>query len=448
MTGEHKAGKKERIRVGICVFLLFVLWLIAGNAYQRLPWFYEDTIRVGVFSDSYWEVQNGYSCQILEDAIARFEEAHPGVRVEYVSGIMKEDYSEWLSGEMMKGTAPDVFFVPGDHFNDFAEAGVLKALTGLIEKDENFRPENYYASAYEYGAYEGTQYALPYECAPKLMFVNKSILEAEGIAVPADGWTWEDFYRICRQVTKDTDGNGTVDQFGAVGYTWEDAFDSNGVRLFNEKGTECCLTDEKAGAAIAFIDRMEELNSGYSVSSKEFALGNVAFQPMLFSEYRAYRSYPLSIKKYAGFEWDCLTMPAGPDGANISRLDTLTVAMNASTVHTKRAWEFMKFLTGDAQIQSEIFDYSEGVSVLKEVVESERTRRFFAEEADAGNALSLPVLSRAVEQAVVIPRFHDYGGAVAEADRAVRAILESSSNVSMETIVQNRNVNAYLKSRQ
>ena len=85
---------------------------------------------------------------------------------------------------------------------------------------------------------------------------------------------------------------------------------------------------------------------------------------------------------------------------------------------------------------------------MKEVVESERTRRFFEEKADAGNALSLPVLSGAVEQAVVIPRFHDYGSAVSEVDRAIRTILESSSNVSMETIVQNRKVNAYLKSRQ
>ena len=140
------------------------------------------------------------------------------------------------------------------------------------------------------------------------MFVNKSILTAEGIEMPGDEWTWDDFYRICRQVTKDTDGNGTVDQFGVVGYTWEDAFDSNAVRLFDEKGTECRLTDPKAGEAIAFIERMEGLNSGYSVPDKEFALGNVAFQPMLFSEYRAYKSYPLSIKKYTGFEWDCLSV--------------------------------------------------------------------------------------------------------------------------------------------
>lgn len=443
-----EAEKKYGIRAGLCAFLLLFLWMIASDAYKMFPGFYENVIRVGVFSDSYWKVQNGYSYRILEDAIAEFEKQHPGIRVEYVSGIIREDYSEWLSEQMMRGTAPDIFFVPGEHFNDFAEAGVLRDLTPFIEGDGEFSPDQYYTSAYAYGNYEGVQYALPYECAPKLMFVNKSILEQEGIDMPGNQWTWEDFYRICREVTKDTDENGTIDQFGAVGYTWEDAFDSNGVTLFDEKGTECYLTDERAKAGISFIGKLEELNGGYSISSKEFALGNVAFQPMLFSEYRAYKSYPLSIKKYSGFEWDCLTMPAGPEGRNISRLDTLTLAMNKSTIHKQDAWELMKFLTDDEKIQSEIFSYSEGVPVLRKVVESEENHGFLTGNPDTGNAPSLFLLSDAVEQAVVTARFHDYDRAVEEADRAVRSILEGSSNINMETIIQNRKVNRYLKEMQ
>ncbi len=443
-----EAEKKYGIRAGLCAFLLLFLWMIASDAYKMFPGFYENVIRVGVFSDSYWKVQNGYSYQILEDAIAEFEKQHPDIRVEYVSGIIREDYSEWLSEQMMRGTAPDIFFVPGEHFNDFAEAGVLRDLTPFIEGDGEFSPDRYYTSAYAYGNYEGVQYALPYECAPKLMFVNKSILEQEGIDMPGNQWTWEDFYRICREVTKDTDENGTIDQFGAVGYTWEDAFDSNGVTLFDEKGTECYLTDERAKAGISFIGKLEDLNGGYSISSKEFALGNVAFQPMLFSEYRAYKSYPLSIKKYSGFEWDCLTMPAGPEGRNISRLDTLTLAMNKSTIHKQDAWELMKFLTADEKIQSEIFSYSEGVPVLRKVVESEENHGFLTGNPDTGNAPGLFLLSDAVEQAVVTARFHDYDRAVEEADRAVRSILEGSSNINMETIIQNRKVNRYLKEMQ
>lgn len=437
--------KKYQIRVLVCAILLILLCGLVGNVHKRLPLWGEQVIRVGVFSDSYWEVQNGYSYQILNDAAELFEEENPGVRVEYVSGLLKEDYSEWLSEQILLGSAPDVFFVLGDNFNDFAEIGALKDLTELIEGDEEFQEEAFYSSAYAYGAYGGGQYALPYECAPKLMFVNKTILDAEGIEVPGQDWTWEEFYDICEKVTKDTDGNGIVDQFGTVGYTWEDAFDSNGVQLFDQKGTECYLTDEKAVAAVEFMERLEKLNGGYSVSGRDFALGNVAFQPMLFSEYRAYKSYPLSIKKYSGFEWECVTMPAGPDGDNISKLDTLTIAMSSETAHTEQAWELMKLLTSDGRIQSEIFDYSEGVSVLREVVESEQTLTLLMGDSQSENPLNMEALSRALEHAVVVPRFRNYDSVLSEVNQAIRTIIDGNSNISMECIIQNRNINNYIE---
>lgn len=435
------------VRAGICFFLLVMIWMLAGNGYKKLPMFRDDVITIGVFSDSYWEVQNGYSYRIIDDAIAMFEEQNPGMRVEYVSGLMKEDYSEWLSEQMLKGDCPDIFFVLNEDFNDLAEMGALKDLSPLIESDTGFSPEAFYSAAYAYGEYGGDQYALPYECAPKLMFVNKSILDAEGVDMPSQDWTWDEFYDICRKVTKDTAENGTINQFGVVGYTWEDAFDSNGAQLFNQQGTECYLTDHKAAEAIAFMEKLEALNGGYNVSDRDFVLGNVVFQPMLFSEYRAYKSYPLSIKKYSGFEWECVTMPAGPEGENISRLDTLSIAMSADTVHTEYAWELMKLLTGNVQIQSEIFDYSEGVSVLKEVVESEKTLQLLMTGADGDHPLDLKVLSETVEHAVVAPRFRGYNAAIAEVDRAIRTIIDSSSNVRMETIIQNRSINNYLKGK-
>ena len=121
---EHETERKYGIRAGVCALLLLVLWTVVSDVYKKIPCFGgKDVITVGVFSDSYWEVQNGHAYQILEDVIARFEEQCPGVQVTYVSGIMKEDYSEWLSEQIMRGTAPDVVFMPGEHFNDFAEAG-------------------------------------------------------------------------------------------------------------------------------------------------------------------------------------------------------------------------------------------------------------------------------------------------------------------------------------
>lgn len=65
----------------------------------------------------------------------------------------------------------------------------------------------------------------------------------------------------------------------------------------------------------------------------------------------------------------------------------------------------MKILTCDTQIQRELFDYSEGVLV----------------------------------------RFRDDTKAMDEADKAIDAILGSSSNIRMELIIWNRKLNQMLK---
>ncbi len=441
-------GKKQKIRNGMfllaaVLLLLVAVWLLTGWNPGRQN---RKTLTVGVFSDSYWGVQNGYSYQILEDAINRFEEQNQGVQVEYVSGVTKEDYMEWLSEQILQGTAPDIFFLPQENVCEFAEAGALKDLTGMLQKSPDFDSTRYYTSALQAGMYNGEFYALPYECAPRLMFVNKTILEQEGIAMPDKDWTFANLYTICQKVTKDTDGNGIQDQFGITGYTVEDAFYGNDVMLFNPSGTECSFTGEKVELAITFLERLEETSNGYEVTEKDFDQGKVAFMPMSFSEYRAYKPYPLSVKKYSGFEWDCLPMPAGPDGSNVSRLDTLLVAMNQKSRNQELALKFMEFLTGDEEIQGEIFQYSEGVSVLKNVTESEQTLAQLLSDSGS-SAFEIGTLSDAVENAVVYPGFDGYAEAMQEVENAVVQILTNEGNISTGQIIYQRKLNAFLKER-
>lgn len=438
--------KRNRILTVCAIFVLAgtILFLTGSPG----SWLFrkETVITIGAFSDSYWEVQNGYSYQILDDAIEKYESQHPGIRIEYVSGVMKEDYSEWLSGQILKGTAPDLFFLPENNLGEFAQANAIEDLTDRIRRDKSFDSEKYYTATMQSGMYEGSQYALPFECAPRLMFVNKTILDQEGIAMPGEDWTYGELYQICRRVTRDLDGDGEPDQFGITGYTYEDAFSSNNVTLFDEKGTECHFTGDEIEEAISLLERLHDMNQDHNVSEKDFDDGHVVFMPMLFSEYRAYKPYPLSVKKYAGFEWQCLPMPAGSYGKNVSNLDTLLLAMNKKGDHKKEAYEFMKFLTGDEEIQSEIFTYSEGVSVLRNVTESEQTLVQLLTDSGSGS-FQIDTLSSAVEHAAVSPNFDGYEDAMKEVEEAVTDILEGDANISTGQIIWNRRINAVLKEK-
>lgn len=432
------------IKVGIILFILFSLFEYRSNHLQKLFSAKEKVITIGVFSDSYWNVQNGYSYQILNDAIEVFQEKHPECKVEYVSGIMKNDYSEWLAEQILSGNAPDLFFVLGKDFTKLSEIGALKNLNSIIKEDADCDTDRFYQTSLKQGRHQNKQYGMPFECAPKLMFVNKSILDREHIAMPDHNWTWKNFYDICKKVTRDTDNNGTIDQFGVYGYSWKDAFSENDVQLFNDDGSECRLSSEKALQALNFLESIQELSDGHTVNAKDFDHGKVAFMPMLFSEYRAYKSYPLSIKKYSGFEWECVEMPKGPHGDNSSQLDTLMLAMNASTLQEALAWEFMKTLTMDPAIQSEIFDYSEGISVLREVIESDETNLVLYRSSGENVNMSTRVLSNVLDLAEVPATFNHYDKALELVDNAIQSVMNGDKNLSMDLIIRNREINKEL----
>lgn len=403
------------------------------------------TLEFGMFTGSNWDVAQANSFTIIDKAIAKFEHAHPGVTVHYYSGIRKDDYSEWFSRKLLAGEEPDIFMVLGTDFNQFASMGVMKNLETFIEEDTDFEPEKYFTSAFVSGQYESVQYALPYETVPTLMFVNKTLLTQEGIDMPEENWTWEDFYEICKKVTRDTDGDGVPDQFGSYNYDWMDALCSNGGGVFNKKGTEAALTDSRVVEAVKYVRSINDLYGGEKLIQEDFNGGRVAFMPLTFAEYRTYKTYPYKIRKYANFQWDCVTMPAGEQGGNISQVDSLLMGISANTKEEKLAWEFLKLLTYDEESQMNIFYDSQGASVLKEVTESQQMEQVVQEDMEEGDTvINGKLLGRVIEGGHVEPQFKKYEQAMSLTDSEINKILEEDKDVDSNLKILQRTINEYL----
>lgn len=434
----------HKIKYGLSLFLLLAVILLTTDWWRFFPLNQKNVLTVGVFSDSYWNQQNGNQHKFIDSVIQKYEENNPNIKVVYEKGILKEDYSEWLAEQIIQGTAPDVFIVLPDDFNMLSDIGALENLDSIIQKDEDFDPGIFYEAAYSGGEVDGVRYALPVECAPDLMFVNRTLLENEGIALPDLKWTWDDFYEICKKVTKDTDGNGTIDQVGVVDYSWEEAFASNNVTLFNKEGTESNFTDEKVYNALIFLDLLDVLHTGNGNTEISFERGNVAFQPMNFSSYRSYLINPIHASRYADFEWDYLTMPAGPDGDNASLLDMVSVAMYSGTPMKNEAWDFIKLLTCDEEIQADIFRFSEGISVCEDVTEAELVKENKI-RLGMDTAQNMEALEYTMQNAFFTKRFFGFNEAVSAVDTAVDDILKSDANIRMEQVIQARSINNFLR---
>ncbi len=435
---------KRKKAGGVIAFILAaavicLAWLILGG---RKP---ARIIELGIFVGSSWDVSNPNTYVIVDDIIKKFEEEHPGTKVHYTSGIRKSDYSEWLAQKVLTGDVPDVFMVLPDDFEKFVSIGAMKDLDSLIEQDDMMSEGQYYEAPYDMGKADGIQYALPYEVVPTLMFVNKTLLEEEGYQVPDMDWTWDDLYEIARNVTKDKDGDGLPDQFGTYNYTWEDAVYANGGRIFSSDGKKSYMSEAPVVESVKFIKKLEELNEGENVTQDDFDAGNIAFMPLSFAEYRTYKTYPYKIKKYTNFQWDCITMPAGPNGENISRVSTLLMGVSRSTKSERLSWELLKLFTNDNRMQMKVYQYSSGTSALKTVTDSNEAEYILKRDMDVDErVIDNQVLSAVIDQGVAEPKFSKYEEAMVLADSQVEDILKDEGNMEVTLKISQRKLDAFL----
>ena len=120
---------KKRLRTFLIAIL--VCCLVGTFYYTQKP----VVLTIGVFAGSNWNVPSPDSGKIIDNAIKRFEKTHPNVQVKYVSGILKDDYSAWLSKEALDGKLPDVFMVLSDDLSTYAKVGMLESLDTYMQTD-------------------------------------------------------------------------------------------------------------------------------------------------------------------------------------------------------------------------------------------------------------------------------------------------------------------------
>lgn len=444
MQAGRKRGGKRFLRTAAGAVLILLLGAAFGGGISR-----EVTLEFGMFTGSNWGVENADAFLIIDRAIERFQEKHPHVRIRYTPGIDREDYAEWCAAGLMKGRLPDVFMVLDTDFSQYCSLGALQELDNFMEEDAEFSREEIFSKALDMGrGIDGAQYALPYEVVPTLLFVNKTLLKQEGIEIPDRDWTWEDFYEICRKVTRDTDGDGRINQFGTFNYTWLDAMYASGGTAFDDSGQRVDFTDEHVTESLKFMRRLDQINEGEHVTQEDFDAGNVAFMPLTFAEYRTYKTYLYKIKKYMNFQWDCTTIPARVRGENQSKTDALFIGIGKSSGKKEMAWEFLKELTCSEEGQMDVFRYSQGVPALKRVAGSEEASRIIQGEMGKGEqVISGSFLCDVIENGVTAPKFlpnEQYEQVIGLANTEISEIFEQNKNIESSVKIFQRKVNRYL----
>lgn len=172
----------------------------------------------------------------MEGLVEEFNASHPDIEVELLFGDNDANVREKFLVSSAGGTAPNVVW----HYETplFASKGLVKNLESYIARDSKAAERELLESASWRHRYTGKLYAMPHGNNVNIaVFYNRHLLERAGLSEPQAGWTWDDFLQYARGLTKDSDGDNEVDQWGWGLWNWY-AFPwvaSAGGRLFDEK---------------------------------------------------------------------------------------------------------------------------------------------------------------------------------------------------------------------
>lgn len=154
--------------------------------------------------------------QTDQSVIDAFMEVYPNCHAELE--VINDAYLTKVETEMVAGAAPDVIYGHPKYFQKWASQDMLLDLTDYFDKAPALTdPEHYATDLYDAFTYQGRYYSTINGADTFLLYYNKDLFDEAGVAYPTDDWTWDDFLAACQALTKDTDGDGEVDQYAITG---------------------------------------------------------------------------------------------------------------------------------------------------------------------------------------------------------------------------------------
>lgn len=310
---------------------------------------------------------NPEELKAYQATVKRFEEANKDVKVTMVQ-TAPDQYDTKLKSAIAGRKIPDVFFYNPAQVKAYVNSGVLLDITEAVENSEDVKLDDIWEKGVDKYRFDGETlgkgaiYGLPKDLGPFALGYNKTMFEDAGIPLPDKDkpYTWDEFVDVAKQLTKDTNGDGKMDQYGTgfnVNWALQPFVWSNGADWINEDGTKVTIDDPKFIEALQFfVD--QQLKHGITPSIGEtqtldtyqrWLKGQLAFFPVGPWDMAAF-------KEQLKFEYDLLPWPAGSTGKASGWVGSLGIGVGSTTKHKEEAAELAMYLSADQEGQQALVD--------------------------------------------------------------------------------------------
>ena len=267
-------------------------------------------------------------------------------------------YYQKIQANFAGNTSADILYYQGWQFQSYAENGVLAALDDFIAATDSGaqfpRNENYDSMT----QWDGSTYMTPTDTGPLVIYYNKDIFDAKGVAYPAAGWTWEEFKSTIETLSFEEGGSKTYGWAQAAGWNGSYGRCANFMRRNGHvewdtiiEPTEARWDHEDVISGLQFVV-YDTIANGWSPGPDVIAGGGVGvdtgrvamvlegpwFMPRLFGELATTEE---------GINFDVALAPVGVDDTNYTFGHVHGHCITSPSEHKDEAWRVVDFILSD-----------------------------------------------------------------------------------------------------
>ena len=306
---------------------------------------------------------------LYEQQIAEFERQHPDITVRII-WVPQSEYHMKFKTLAAAGQTPDMFY-SGDVWLSYLMP-FMADLSPLVKRDAGeIGLDDYFPEIRAAMQHAGRYYVVPEAVNISLLYYNRRLFRAAGLAEPSPEWTWDDLVRAGQKLTRPA----TAGDPGVWGCSrmegwwgeWLTYIRQAGGTVFSPDGRRCVLDSPEAITGLRFY---LEKSSKYHISApggheplNGFVNGRVAMLVV------GHVNFWLNYNQVPDLDWDVQLLPAGPHSRTGGEVAIAGYSLSRTCRHPEATWALMKFMTRPEVIRQVVA--RGGVAVRRSIAEAE-----------------------------------------------------------------------------